>query len=110
MEEELLKNIDEFLDSGNDNLKKTRYNAAVSDFFKAIVVSCDFIIYKDTKIVPKNHNERFSLLKKYFADIYERVSGLFGLYIKSYNLRLNKNDAIKVGDYANEFRNKINKE
>ena len=109
MEEELLKNIDEFIDSGNDNLKKRRYNAAVSDFFKAIVVSCDFIIYRDIKILPKNHNDRFSLLKKYFPDIYKNVSNLFILYIKSYNLRLNEEDAINTKSYAYEFRNKINK-
>lgn len=110
MEEELLKNIDEFLDSGNDNLEKKRYNAAVSDFFRAIVVSCDFLIYKDVKIISKNHNDRFSLLKKYFPNIYEEVSEFFKLYTKSYNLRLDKKDTIKLRDYANELRNKINKE
>ena len=109
MEEGLLKNIDEFLDSGNDNLEKSRYNAAVSDFFKAIVVCCDFIIYKNTKIVPKNHNDRFSLLKKYFFNVYEKVSELFALYTKSYNLCLSKKDAIIAGNYANELRNEINK-
>lgn len=66
----LLKNIDEFLDSGKDNFKKKRYNVAVSDFFKAIVISCDFILYRESKIIPKNHNDRFYLLKKYFTNIY----------------------------------------
>ena len=110
MEEELLKNIDEFLDSGKDNLEKGRYNAAVSNFFKAIVVSCDLILYKNIKIIPKNHNDRFSLLRKYFADIYKEVSELFKLYTRSYNLRLDKKDAVKLKNYANELRNKINKE
>ena len=114
MEEELLKNIDEFLYSGNDNLEKRRYNAAVSaavsDFFKAVVVSYDFLLYKNTKIIPKNHNDRFSLLRKYFSGIYEKVSELFKLYTRSYNLRLEKKDAIKLRNYANELRNKINKE
>lgn len=109
MEEELLSNIDEFLDSGNDNLEKNRYNAAVSDFFKTIVVCCDFIIYKNIKAIPKNHNDRFSLLKKYFGDIYNEVSKLFVLYTKSYNLRLTKKDAVNVRSYANELRDKVNK-
>ena len=109
MEEELLKNINEFFESGNDNLEKGRYNVAVSDFFKAIVVCCDLLIYKNTKIVPKNHNDRFSLLKKYFTIVYKRVSELFVLYTKSYNLRLSKKDAVNVRDYANELRNEVNK-
>ena len=66
-------------------------------------------IYKNIKIIPKNHNDRFSLLRKYFIDIYEEVSELFKVYTKSYNLRLGREDAIKLRDYANELRNKINK-
>jgi len=105
----LLKNIDEFLESGKDNIEKKRFNAAVSDFFKGVAVICDLLIYKNIKIIPKNHNDRFSLLRKYFIDIYEEVSELFKLYTKSYNLRLGREDAIKLRDYANELRNKINK-
>jgi len=57
--EELLENAEEFLDLGEDNFKKQRWNAAVSDFFKSISNFCDYIIYKEIKIFPKNHNERF---------------------------------------------------
>ena len=106
MEEELLKNVDEFIESGNENLKKERYNASVSDYFKSIVILCDYFIYKEIKILPKNHNERFSLLKKYFKEVYNKVSKLFKIYTDSYNLRLDKKDAEKVKNYANELRNK----
>jgi len=102
--EELLRNADEFLDSGEDNLKKGRFNASVSDFFKAIVILCDYLIYKEIKVIPKNHGERFSLLMKYFKDVYSKVSGLFKVYTKSYNLRLNKEDAIRLQEYANELK------
>ena len=61
---ELIDNINEFLESAKDNFKKNRYNATVLDFFKAIVIICDFLIYKEIKLLPKNHKERFSLLKK----------------------------------------------
>ena len=102
--EELLKNINEFLDSGEENLNKKRFNAAVSDFFKAIVISCDYLIYKEIKIMPKNHNQRFSLLKSYFNKVYEKVSGLFKIYTKSYNLRLKEEDAIKLKNYSYELK------
>ncbi len=103
--EGLLKNIEEFLQSGEDNLKKERFNAAVSDFFKAIAILCDYIIYKEIKILPKNHNERFSLLRTYFRDIYSKVSQLFRHYTDSYNLRSTKEDAEKIKSYAYELKN-----
>jgi len=102
--DELLTNAGEFLESGEDNLKKGRFNASVSDFFKAIVILCDYLIYREIKIIPKNHNQRFSLLKNYFVEIYVKVSRLFKTYTKSYNLRLGKSDAIKLRGYTNELK------
>ena len=52
--EELLKNAEEFFESGEDNLKKKRFNVAVSDFFKAIAILCDYLIYRETKIMLLN--------------------------------------------------------
>lgn len=98
--DELLTNADEFLESGEENLKKQRFNAAVSDFFKAIVILCDYLIYRQIKSMPKNHTERFSLLKMYFPDIYRKVSNLFGTYTRSYNFRLGKDVAVKLKEYA----------
>jgi len=106
---ELLENIEEFLESGEDNLNKERFNAAISDFFKAIVVSCDCLIYRDMKILPKNHSERFSLLNKYFKEIYEEVSILFGVYKNSYNFKIKKEDALKAKNYAYKLKSLINK-
>ena len=105
--EDLLKNVEEFLESGRENLSKNRFNAAVSDFFKAIVILCDYLIYKEIRVIPKNHNERFPLLERYFKDIYKKVSGFFGTYTKSYNLRLEKEKADELGRYANELKNFI---
>lgn len=105
--EELLKNAEEFLESGEENLKKKRYNASVSDFFKAIVILCDYLIYKEIKSLPKNHNDRFYLLKRYFEKIYSEVSELFVIYTKSYNLRMKEPDAIKLRDYSNGLKNHI---
>ncbi|MBU2523336.1 MAG: hypothetical protein KKE23_03535 [Nanoarchaeota archaeon] len=106
---ELLDNINEFLESGEDNLKKERFNAAISDFFKAIVVACDYMIYRDMKILPKNHSERFSLLNKYFKEIYGEVSSLFIIYTNSYNFKIKKEDALKAKNYAYKLESFINK-
>lgn len=105
--EELLKNAEEFLESGDENFKKRRYNVAVSDYFKAIVILADFLIYKEIKLLPKNHNDRFSILKSYFDNIYREISELFEIYTKSYNLRLGKEDTNKLKKYAYEFKDNI---
>ena len=108
--EDLLKNAEEFIDSGEENLKKERYNASVSDFFKAIVIYSDYLIYNQIKVLSKNHNERFNLLNKYFPEIYLKISDLFKTYTRSYNLRLTNKDALEVKEYAYKLRsNTINK-
>lgn len=107
--EELRENIEEFLESGEDNLKKERFNAATSDFFKAIVVSCDYLLYYHIKILPKNHNERFSLLNKHFKEIYISISKLFPIYTKSYNFKIKKGDALLIKKYAYEIKSFVDK-
>ena len=141
---EILENAFEFIASGEDNIKKQRWNAAVSDvevfdkprtlvrgklraskspnklrtlvrrirqglfdFFKSISNFCDYLIYKEIKIFPKNHNERFDLLKKYFKKIHEEIIALFKTYRDSYNLRLKKEDAETLQKYANELRKTV---
>ena len=59
---ELLENADESMESAEDDVKKRRYNSAVSSFFRAIANLSDYLIRREIKIFPKNHNERFQLL------------------------------------------------
>jgi uncharacterized protein (UPF0332 family) len=100
---QLLINAMEFLDSAEDSFKKRRFNASASDFFKTIVVFCDYLVYKEIKRLPKNHADRFNLLEIYFKDIHKNVKLLFKIYTGSYNLRSTKEDVIKLRDYANEL-------
>ena len=100
---ELLDNAKEFLESGEDNLVKKRHNVSASDFFKSIVICCDYLIYKEIRRLPKNHNDRFNLLKIYFKEIYSKVNHLFKIYIKSYNLKTRLREVLELKNYANEI-------
>ncbi len=91
--EELLENADDFIETAEDALKKSKWNVAVANYFRAISNICDYLIYKKIRIFPKNHNERFDLLKKHFNDISLQIISLFKLYRESYNLKLTKEDA-----------------
>ncbi len=102
--EELLENAKEFIESGEDNLLKKRFNASASDFFKSIVILCDYLLYQEIKRLPKNHNDRFNLLRIYFENIYIKVNSLFEIYIKSYNLRTNLKEVLAIKNYSNELQ------
>ena len=103
---ELKQNADEFYDSAEDNCKKKRWNVAVSDYFKALATYCDYVLYQQIKRIPKNHTDRFELLKVQFPKQYQILHGLFELYRKSYNLRLTEKDAKKVKEATDEIRAK----
>jgi len=105
--EELVKNAEEFIGSADDNMEKCRFNAAVSDYFKSIVILCDYMIYREIKTVPKNHSDRFLLLERYFPKIYSEVSKLFRVYQKSYNLRLSKQDAERLKSYSYGLKSSV---
>ena len=104
IEEDLKKNIKEFLESAEDDLQKERYNSSISSFFKAIAVMCDLKIYQDKRILPKNHAERFLFLKTDYKESYLIVSLLFQRYKDSYNLRIKKNDALEVKKNVERIR------
>lgn len=100
----LLENANEFRESGEDNLSKKRFNASASDFFKSIVIFCDYLIYENIKRLPKNHSDRFNLLKIYFQEIYSKVHLLFDVYIKSYNVKTQRKEVLKLREYSNELK------
>jgi uncharacterized protein (UPF0332 family) len=107
MEKELTENADEFLKSGKENVINKRYNAAVSDLFNCIVICCDFIIYKKRRLLPRNHTERFSLLRIVDKKLYSDVAELFKGYRDSYNLRMKKEDAERFLREAENVRARI---
>ena len=96
IEKDLLLNFTDFLESARDELKKGRYNPAVSSYFKALAVLCDWRIYSEKRILPKNHTERFMILKSDFQDAYDLISPLFKKYRDSYSLRMRKEDALEL--------------
>lgn len=96
MEKEILENAEESLESTQDDLDKNRFNSTISSFFRAIANFCDYLIYKEIKIFPKNHGERFTPLEKYFPELNDQVREVFEKYRETYNLRLTKEDALKV--------------
>jgi len=85
----------EFIEGGLDEENKARFRLAITAYFKALIQICDFIILKDRGFAPKNHDERFRVLERYFPPVYPIVDDLFSLYRKTYTSPMDK-EACKV--------------
>jgi len=107
-EKNLIDNIKEYISSGNEEIEKERYNSAVNAYFKAIAVLCDLKIYEKTRILSKNHSERFLFLKMHFQEAYQLINPLFDKYTTSYNLRLNKKDALVFKENVEKLKRIFN--
>ena len=54
----------EFYSEAKQSEINKSYNSAATLYFKAIVVAIDYIIFLEKSIIPKNHTQRFEILKK----------------------------------------------
>lgn len=104
---ELIENAEDFLEMGEQSMKSKKWNVAVSNFFRAVVNFCDYLIFRENKMLPSNHNERFILLKTAFPEVYSKVIDLFSIYRESYNIRLNEESALKIRRFAYELKESI---
>ena len=104
IEEDLEKNVEEFLESAEEDFIKKRYNSAIGSYFKAFSSLCDLEIYKLKGILPKNHSERFFFLNISFKEVYKIMSSLFDTYTKIYNLRLELKDALIFKENVKKIR------
>jgi uncharacterized protein (UPF0332 family) len=80
----LEKNAREYFDSGEENLKKSRYNSAVVLLFKCLIALTDLYILKKTGEAPSSHTNRFRVLQEKFPAEYNLVDKDFPFYQDSY--------------------------
>ena len=89
-EEFLIGNIKEFVKEGKEAKLNKSYNSSVTLFFKALAVSCDLYILRKEGFIPKNHTERFDILKMKYKEAYSILNKDFPVYQQSYRLKLGK--------------------
>lgn len=89
-EEFLIENIREFVKEGKEAKLNGSYNSSVTLFFKALAVSCDLHILRKEGVIPKNHTERFEILRTKYKEIYQILNKDFPVYQQSYRLKLGK--------------------
>jgi len=86
----------EFLEEGINSENREKYRVAVSNYYKALVELCNFIICTKLDKYPANHSEIFLFLKTYFPGLYKIVDSLFDIYTNSYDEPMRKEDCTKI--------------
>lgn len=104
IKKDLLDNFKEFIASAERDFSEKRYNPAISSYFKAIAILCDYIIYNERGLLPKNHNERFLFLQLHFKEAYDIISPLFKEYTDSYNLRIQKEQVMGLKESVEKLK------
>jgi len=101
---DLMDNFREFLESARRDFLEKRYNPAISSYFKAIAILCDYVIYKERALLPKNHRERFLFLESGFREAYNLISPLFKEYTDSYNVRIQKEKVLRLKESVEKLK------
>lgn len=90
MEEDLLRNIKLEFNSAKIVYKTSDFTSSTILYFKTIFTVLDYILLKSKGELPKDHSERFKMLKKYFPDLYEFLDKYFDVYRNTYSISIDK--------------------
>lgn len=63
----------------------SKNKSAIILLSKALFALTDYIIFRKYKKLPKNHSERFRILKEKEFQVYEKVDEIWGKYTDSYS-------------------------
>ena len=67
------------------------FDVASSNYFKSLAAINDFVLSKEG-LFPKDHNERFNMLKEKFQELYRITSSLFLTYRRAYTSDISKEE------------------
>lgn len=68
-----------------------KFDVAATNYFKSLAALNDFVLSKK-KLFPKDHNERFFLLKENEPLLYRIASSLFLTYRRAYTKDISKEE------------------
>ncbi|MBS3113775.1 hypothetical protein J4448_01615 [Candidatus Woesearchaeota archaeon] len=90
MEEDLIKNIKSFKDSAEIVYLAGDYTSSTILYFKCLFVVLDLIILQKRGKTPKDHTERFDILKDNFPELYYFLDKFYPIYRQTYSLTIDK--------------------
>jgi len=97
---ELQTNIERFWKSAEIIYKEEDYTSATMLYFKCLFVILDKIIFLKERKTPKDHTERFEILKKSFPKYYEILDKIYVIYRDTYSISIEKEKCEEVKKYV----------
>jgi len=94
--DELKYQIKVLLNSSNLVYDSKDYTSATILFFKSLFVILDYLLLKKTGKSPKDHSERFRMLKKNIPRLYTFLDKYFPLYRQTYSITIEKEKCDKI--------------
>ena len=79
------------------------FTSATILYFKTAFAVLDLIILKAAGNTPKDHSERFKILKKFFPEFYEFLDKYFDVYRDTYSLTIDKQTCDKIKENVEEI-------
>lgn len=74
-------------------------------YFKAIFVAYDLLLLKAALKAPKDHTERFQLLRTFFPEEYNLLDRYFSVYRSTYTLLIDEQTAKEIRSYVKKSIN-----
>ena len=96
----LADNVKRFLNSANLVYSSEDYTSATILYFKALFSTFDWIILRKFGRIPKDHTDRFQILKQNYSEFYVFLDKYFPKYRESYTMSISKEDCDKIKEYA----------
>ena len=96
MKEDLISNIKSFKNSAELVYSAKDYTSATILYFKCLFAVLDLIILQKKGKTPKDHTERFKILKEDFPDLYSFLDKHYTIYRQTYSLTIGKANCDEV--------------
>ena len=87
-----------------DEMLKSRFKNATILLSKSVFALCDLLIHTKTENLPRNHSERFKILKEYYPPIYSIVDSMWSEYVDAYSKPSNKETCEKIKNAIKKIR------
>ena len=93
--EKLVKKAKDYFIVAVISEKIEKYDVACSNYFKSLAAVNDFVLSK-RGLFPRDHNERFSMLKENEEFLYKITSSLFLTYRRAYTKEIDKRETLML--------------
>ena len=90
------ENISIFKNSADTLYLAKDYTSATILYFKTLFAIQDYILLQKIGQSPKDHNERFRFLEKYFPESYEVLDKEFSTYRDTYSKIIHKETCDRI--------------